>query len=571
MSGSEDQNAAKTNPAVTAIAPDDPVRQSHVDLREGAEKPRPEKPTQEVAAVRGGQRDPYLGLTIDGRYRIEAALGEGGMGVVYLCVHTIIGKKVAMKILRPDFARDAEVTERFVNEARSASAIGSPHIIDISDFGTLETGAAYFVMEFLEGTPLSGLAGAGCVPPNRVVHIVRQLAEGLHDAHEAGIVHRDLKPENIFLIERGKETDFVKILDFGIAKVTTHATQGKLTRAGAVFGTPHYMSPEQAAGRPVDRRTDVYSMGVIMYELLCARVPFDADTFMGILTQHMYKQPVPFRRLENAPTNIPSRLEAIVFKCLSKQQDDRYETMEALIADLDRFREGTDPIAVDEIANRSGSFDVTPDYFRAGVTASPSIKFAGAPKSRWSIVAGIVAAVAAAIAFVAWPGGADPELELDPTPGTVANADADSSVAPHDTAAVALAAALPATRQVMVVGEPHSAGAHVFVDGTDRGESPVTLEIPVGGSKEITLRAPGYEARTLEVDDAKETQFVTLTAEKSATQATKPKTTKPKTTKPRTTKPRTTKPKATEPKATKPKTTKPKEQLGGSELVDPWN
>ncbi len=508
----------------------------------------------QVARMR---QDPYLGATIDGRYKVEALLGEGGMGVVYRCSHTIIGKKVAMKVLRADLARDAEVTERFLNEAKAASSIGNAHIIDISDFGQFPDGAAYFVMEFLNGSPLSKLVEGGqALPIQRILHLARQMAEGLAAAHAANIVHRDLKPDNIFLVDRGGEKDFVKILDFGIAKVSSSAEGSKLTRAGAVFGTPHYMSPEQAAGQPVDHRGDIYSFGVILYELASGRVPFDADNFMGILTQHMYKAPVPIRALVPAPQEVPPGLEAIVLKCLSKRPEHRYQSMGELITEFDKLTAGGVPDAVPEMMARSGGFNVPVDYFKKGqmpapVPATPSER-PGAHKSRFPLYAGL-AGVAAAIAIVvgifanshsssATPSATAPLAAEPAPPPKVADTVAAPSAAPTPPAAVEAPA-----KQVVLATEPID--AHIFRDGNDLGQSPVAINVEAGKTVELEIQRDGYKPDKITLDGTKTREVVKLDKVARGGAIARP---------------------AAKPATAKPTASKPKSTIGGSEIVNPW-
>ncbi|RLB48687.1 MAG: hypothetical protein DRJ42_22660, partial [Deltaproteobacteria bacterium] len=278
--------------------------------------------------------DPLVGLVLGGRYRVIKAIGEGGMGIVYEGVHEVIEKKVAIKVLRDDFSKRPEVVERFRQEAKSASRIGHEHIVDISDFGETPNGQSYFVMEFLAGADLADiLAAEGTIAPARAVNIIIQCCKALGAAHAKGIIHRDMKPENIFLTSRDDEPDFVKIVDFGIAKMSDIETDGapgrKLTKTGMIFGTPEYMSPEQAAGKPLDHRVDVYALGVILFEMLTGRVPFVGDTFMGILTQHMFED-IPALEVVNPNVQCSEELAVVIYKTMSKDADERYPDMPAL-------------------------------------------------------------------------------------------------------------------------------------------------------------------------------------------------------------------------------------------------
>jgi len=512
-----------------------------------------EATNSQVARLR---QDPYLGATIDGRYKVEALLGEGGMGVVYRCVHTIIGKKVAMKVLRSDLARDTEVTERFLNEAKAASSIGNAHIIDISDFGQFPDGAAYFVMEFLNGQPMSKLVeGAQPLAVPRILHLARQIAEGLSAAHAANIVHRDLKPDNIFLVDRGGQRDFVKILDFGIAKVSSSAEGTKLTRAGAVFGTPHYMSPEQAAGQPVDHRGDIYSFGVILYELASGRLPFDADNFMGILTQHMYKAPVPIRALVPVPQDVPPGLEAIILKCLSKRPEHRYQSMQDMIVEFDKLSAGGVPDAVPEMMSRSGGFNVPVDYFMKGqmpqpVPAMPSRR-AAARRSRWPLYAG-VAGVLAAIGIVVGIFAKSQSSAALQTPQATLTAEATPK--PVDPNAVIIpavarpAAPAVASKQVLLVAVPID--AHVFRSTEDLGQSPVMVAVEEGQSIELEIRRDGYKTDKITLDGSKTREVVKLDKLARAGAAYRPT------------------PSKKGDSGTPAK--KAKSAIGGSEIVNPW-
>ena len=290
--------------------------------------------TSQISANPLNPDDPLIGRVLAGKYVVERRIGEGGMGLVYQGVHRDIDKRVAIKVLRDDLSRRPEVVARFRQEARSASRIGHENIVDIWDFGETTRGASYFVMEFLEGEDLANVLGREeTLDPERACAIVLQCCRALSATHDKGIVHRDIKPENIFLTKRDAVDDFVKIVDFGIAKMSEIETDGapgrKLTKTGMIFGTPEYMSPEQAAGKELDHRVDVYALGIILYECMAGRVPFVGDTFMGVLTQHLFAELPPIREL-NPNTTISRELELVIQKALAKDPNDRYQDTEDL-------------------------------------------------------------------------------------------------------------------------------------------------------------------------------------------------------------------------------------------------
>lgn len=269
----------------------------------------------------GGDNDPLLGRTLDGRYRVEERVGAGGMGVVYRATHVVIRKAVAIKILRPSVAKKPDVVKRFLLEAQLASKLKHPNVVDISDYGQLPEGGAYLVMEYLRGQTLGKvIQDSGSIAPARALTIAKQVASALGVAHEQGVVHRDLKPDNVFIGRADDGSDRPKILDFGIARVTGRKT--RLTATGAVVGTPEYMSPEQAQGRDVDSRADLYALGIIFFEMLVGKVPLKGKTVAETLTKQIFEAAPTLSEVSPALSAYP-HLQRCVDRLTAKDRDER--------------------------------------------------------------------------------------------------------------------------------------------------------------------------------------------------------------------------------------------------------
>jgi len=283
-----------------------------------------------------------LGRVLGDRYRVLSRLGEGGMGTVYLCEHAVLRRKFALKVLRPELGDDRELVERFRNEAIAASGIGQENVVDVVDFGAEEDGALYYVMEALEGRSLATvLREEGPLAPLRALGLLEQICRALAAAHGTGVVHRDVKPENVFIVRAGRggpsseELERAKVLDFGISHVPRERGGDRLTRAGAIIGTPEYMAPEQATGEGGDHRADVYAVGVIAYEILTGSLPIEGPTPIAMLLAAQTRAPEPPSRRR---PGIPQELDALVLRALAKRPEDRFGSMHELAGELARLR-----------------------------------------------------------------------------------------------------------------------------------------------------------------------------------------------------------------------------------------
>jgi eukaryotic-like serine/threonine-protein kinase len=285
--------------------------------------------------------DPLIDTLVAGRYRVVRPLGHGGMGQVYLAMHTLIEKEVALKVLKPEYSAKEDIISRFQQEAISASRIKHPNVLEVFDFGKLDNGCAFLAMEYLAGNDLADELNAfGSLDVRRALRIALQITRALSAAHKSGVVHRDLKPDNVFLQRTADGEEIVKIVDFGIAQLRSpdgqkqaQPSRRRLTKTGMIFGTPEYMAPEQAAGKNADLRVDIYATGIILFEMLTGGVPFSGESFMGVLNAHMH-EPIPSLFDFHPELEVSEELQALITRCLEKDPDARFQTMAELTAAL---------------------------------------------------------------------------------------------------------------------------------------------------------------------------------------------------------------------------------------------
>jgi eukaryotic-like serine/threonine-protein kinase len=284
--------------------------------------------TQTTASSSRGSRDPYLGKVVAGRYRLEARLGEGGMGVVYRARHVLIDRVVALKLIRPDLRGETHLRAWMLREARAANRVDHAHIVEIHDVGETDEGELYLVMEYLVGTSLSSEIAKGPMPVSRAVDVIEQMCAALSRAHDLGVVHRDLKSDNIMLTVRGGRADYVKILDFGLAHL---ARDPRLAPKGAVFGTPEYMSPEQARGEDAQASSDLYALGILFFEMTTGQLPFkssDRDTLLEM------QRSAPSPRPRSLRKDMPEAAERIILRLLEKDSRRRFRDGHHLASEL---------------------------------------------------------------------------------------------------------------------------------------------------------------------------------------------------------------------------------------------
>src|SRR3954464_1919128 len=287
---------------------------------------------QPVSDAHITETDPLLGRTLNDRYRIVEQIGSGGMGRVYRAMQAPLDRVVALKVLGAGHDRDPNFYKRFFLEASVTAKLTHPNSITLYDYGRTDDGVFFIAMEFLAGRTLSqAMQADGPLAQERVIHIAQQICRSLREAHALGIIHRDLKPANVMLLHQHDDHDFVKVLDFGLVKFfsgeSSEKEEGDITNAGTFMGSPHYIAPEQARNQGPDQRCDIYSLGVLLYQMLTGKVPFTAPNPVDIILKHLHEAPVPPGELR-PDLRIDPQLEAIALRCMAKDRSDRFQSMD---------------------------------------------------------------------------------------------------------------------------------------------------------------------------------------------------------------------------------------------------
>jgi eukaryotic-like serine/threonine-protein kinase len=359
--------------------------------------------------------DPLGGQVVDSRYRLRRRIGSGGMSVVYLAERVGIGKPIAIKFLRSAFVNLPDFVSRFEQEAHACSRLSHLNCVSVIDFG-VAFGSPYLVMEYVHGRLLSSIVAVGPVAPERAITIARQILAGLRHAHARSVIHRDLKPGNVMLVEMTGAADFVKIMDFGTAQILTG--EGAQREVGTDVGTPWYMSPEQAAGQPTDQRTDLYAVGVMLFEMLTGERPYVAEDPMRVLQMHLFS-PIPSARALKPELNLSPELEAAIVKAMQKQPADRFDSAESFdkalqeVPEIRRSRRTAIP-STGELAALVATDDGPVETFPRTPPSPP-----------------------APIAPQSAPSSSPRMSETDPTPALLTPSDPDSAPPPSTTAETA--------------------------------------------------------------------------------------------------------------------------------------
>ena len=510
------------------------------------------------------------GRVVDDKYEITDKLGEGGMGTVYLAYHATMDREVAIKVLKPQYSQNKLAIKRFHREARAASKLAHPNTITVYDSGQTQDGLLYQVMEKLSGRPVGDILDEdGPIEPERAIRIMAQVCDSLAEAHFTGITHRDLKPENIFIEPKFGNPDFVKVLDFGIAKMSeTNVTQA--TATGMICGTPSYMSPEQAMGRELDGRSDIYALGVLLFEMITCQRPFEGDTPMEVMLKHISGELPPLPQGFGGAYR--EGLEHVIQWSLAKHAAERPADCQILKAALLDILERPAPITAPEVTTsgatladaRAATRD--PALEKTGISsalleATVDVKPPSRRRGLWIAAAALLVLAVGAGGTTAWwfttqPADGGPEearaLAAETAPGVGTTDDTEGSeaataagpglavqVAPEAaqpdpgegigralaeavSAAPAVAEpAAPASLEVEITSDPQGAAVLDAASGDELGVTPLTLQRAAGvGAGALTLRRDGYEDAALTIDaDVKRSYAVSLVQDKKKRRA----------------------------------------------------